>query len=152
MPLRGTTADRSIATFVATAAVCAVSALGTALGVMGCSSNADAPVREETASASQGIAGGYNDDDDDVANVVVSLNGQSCTGTLITPTVILTAQHCINGDNTGKRSPRSHNPFGIAKAMRLDTHDLVGIRSAGDECVSRIRRSLKADDGRDTPI
>jgi hypothetical protein len=80
----------------------ALSALSTGLGLMGCSSSADAPVREQTLTASQAIAGGYNDDEDDVANVVVSLNGQGCTGTLITPTVILTAQHCINGDNTGK--------------------------------------------------
>jgi Trypsin len=33
------------------------------------------------------------------ANVVVRLSGAtgSCTGTLLTPTLILTARHCING-------------------------------------------------------
>jgi hypothetical protein len=45
------------------------------------------------------LYGGRNDDDTLEANVVVALGGlpAGCTGTLITPLIVLTASHCING-------------------------------------------------------
>src|SRR5215467_4744598 len=43
------------------------------------------------------IAPGNADPDSPDANIVVSLDGHTCTGTLITPLAVLTANHCLTG-------------------------------------------------------
>ena len=59
-----------------------------------------------TSSRSAAILNGYDDVDTPERNVVVRIgtvdamgrpNGLTCTGTLLTPTLLLTANHCVLG-------------------------------------------------------
>lgn len=64
--------------------------------VAGCAPPAPSSKDGETASTRSAIAGGDDDDDSPDRNVIVRVN-TSCTGTLITPQIVLTANHCIYG-------------------------------------------------------
>jgi hypothetical protein len=55
------------------------------------------------------LTGGRNDTGSDLhANTVVKVGG-GCTGTLLTPTLVLTARHCITG-STGFKNPEANFP------------------------------------------
>jgi len=73
-------------------------ALGAAV-VVGCSAGSSDPT-ETIATSEQAIAGGYGDIDDRAVLGMVVTDGaskliRSCSGTLIGPNLVLTAQHCV---------------------------------------------------------
>jgi len=93
-----------------------------------------------TTSALSGTSLGYGGRDDTVdlatANVVVELTkdgDKKCSGTLISPLVVLTAGHCILGNNqTGFRDALGPTPLVNAGAPRpelVDVTDLVAVSS-----------------------
>ncbi len=60
----------------------------------------------ETAShVDQALYGGHDDGDTLEANVVVSLEDGECTGTLISPLMVLTASHCVKDAACGNTRP-----------------------------------------------
>ncbi len=76
-----------------------------ALTAFGC--GAEGPTSEELdvalSQVQQGIMGGYEDSDDTAVVGLVSFTNQSlgiCSGTLIAPNVVLTAQHCVAPTST----------------------------------------------------
>jgi hypothetical protein len=75
--------------------------------------------------------GGSDDSDALEANVVVRLGGGGCTGTLITPSVVLTAKHCINGtcDSQGCRPGVGRTPLveigGLGSELSLPGHQIT---------------------------
>lgn len=68
----------------------------------------------------------YGDDDYDEEGTVmlVSRSGTSCSGSMITPTVVLTANHCVEGTVAGEwriyhgHSPQALNPHRIIEIVR----------------------------------
>lgn len=68
------------------------------------------------------ITRGANDDDSPEADVVVLVRSQngSCTGTLISPTAVLTAKHCVTGtDSSRDNKPPAMLPFTVSVGTPL---------------------------------
>jgi hypothetical protein len=72
----------------------------TAAALAACSSASERPSSLEQApalgSTHQALTGGFTDDETPDTNIVVLID-QDCTGTLITPQIVLAANHCIYG-------------------------------------------------------
>jgi hypothetical protein len=65
----------------------------------GCADVGDAGLTEEVAAAEDEIVGGSTDNGDPAVVMLRDASGNGfCTGTLVTPTVVLTAAHCIEND------------------------------------------------------
>ena len=77
---------------------------------------------ESVGTVREAVSGGFPDTDSPATNVVVAVNS-NCTGTLITPQIVLTANHCIYGDTaqqncTPKTLGSVHiGPDGLANAV-----------------------------------
>lgn len=88
---------------VATALVRRVACLLTVLGELvvitglsaACIQTSEAQEPEVTGTVKSAIYGGHDDEDTREANTVVFISPSGCTGTLITPLVVLTASHCV---------------------------------------------------------
>lgn len=57
----------------------------------------DSNSAENVGSSESPLANAFNDNDSLNADTVVQVDGTSCTGTLITPKVVVTASHCLRG-------------------------------------------------------
>ena len=77
---------------------------------------------EAVGTVREAISGGFPDTNTPATNVVVAIN-KDCTGTLITPQIVLTANHCVYGDATkGTCTPKTLGsihigPDGLANAI-----------------------------------
>jgi hypothetical protein len=89
------------------------------------------------------ITRGSNDASTPEAAIVVQVlnpNG-SCTGTLLTPTAVLTAKHCVTGTNFGSNGslPAAQQPFTVLVGnpigngtAPIETHTTIGATVYGD--------------------
>lgn len=86
-----------------------------------CAPEGEAPadLAEAIGQVSQAIDGGYLDQEDTAVVGIVSLSNQgigSCSGTLIAPNVVLTAQHCVAAISTGEGVDCKKSTFGKARS------------------------------------
>lgn len=102
------------------------------LGLNGGAGCAVDPPSEDLAKQSQAIAYGVNDKDTPERNASVFLSnaaGNSCSGTLITAKLVLTANHCITGSDLNeddafawKGTPVSGAPISIGIGLTKSAH------------------------------
>lgn len=102
------------------ASLISLGVISLALGFSACALPSDEREKsaEAVATASQPILGGYLDSSDTAVVGLVSLsNGGigSCSGTLIAPNVVLTAQHCVASISTGGQVDCKKSTFGAVK-------------------------------------
>jgi len=93
-------------------------ALGLGFSACGLPASDEATLVEAVGSISEAIDGGYLDNDTTSVVGIVSLsNGGvgSCSGTLIAPNVVLTAQHCVANISTGAGVDCAKSSFGAVK-------------------------------------
>lgn len=110
-----------------------------ALNVLACAPEGDGTENwaEAVGSVSQAIDGGYLDEaDTSVVGIVLLVNGGvgACSGTLIAPNVVLTAQHCVAALTTGEQVDCAVSKFGplhAASSLYVSTKTVLS-QNPGD--------------------
>jgi hypothetical protein len=113
------------------------------LGVCACSDDRASP-HEPTARTSAAISNGSNDSDTPEADVVVNLS--SCTGTLVAPSLVLTANHCITGGSGGP----ANNYFGNTITVGNASSDF-NVLNQNPSIAAKVRLARQLDINGGTP-
>lgn len=83
-----------------------------------CAAPADPDLPRDTAGATEWIVGGERELGEPAVVIVYNRAGGLCTGTLISPRVVLTAKHCVQDPLASGHSPEANFLIGIGDSIR----------------------------------